>query len=48
MRGILNHPLIFESIDEPNLVKPPIVYLVGVLRQLERAAEGQLLHRERR
>ena len=29
------HPLIFESIDEPNLIKPPIVYIVGVLRQLD-------------
>ena len=27
-------PLIFESLDEPNLVKPPIIYMVGVLRQL--------------
>ena len=34
IRGILMHPLIFESIDEPNLIKPPIVYMVGVLRQL--------------
>ena len=28
-------PLIFESIDEPNLVKPPIVQIAGVLRQLD-------------
>jgi hypothetical protein len=34
IRGILTHPLIFESIDEPNLIKPPIVHLVGVVRQL--------------
>jgi uncharacterized protein (DUF1800 family) len=32
IRGILMHPLIFESPGEPNLVKPPIVYLVGLLR----------------
>jgi uncharacterized protein (DUF1800 family) len=32
IQGILRHPLIFESIDEPNLVKPPIVYTVGVQR----------------
>ena len=32
LRGILTHPLIFESLDEPNLVKPPVVYLVGLLR----------------
>ena len=35
IRGILMSPLIFESIDEPNLIKPPIVYIVGVLRQLD-------------
>jgi uncharacterized protein (DUF1800 family) len=35
IRGILMAPEIFESIDEPNLVKPPIVQLVGVLRQLD-------------
>jgi uncharacterized protein (DUF1800 family) len=32
IRRILEHPLIFESIHEPNLVKPPIVYTVGVQR----------------
>jgi len=34
IRGILMSPEIFESIDEPNLIKPPIIYMVGVLRQL--------------
>jgi uncharacterized protein (DUF1800 family) len=34
IRGILMSPLIFESIDEPNLIKPPIVQLAGVIRQL--------------
>ena len=34
IRGILMNPLIFESLDEPNLVKPPIIFMVGVLRQL--------------
>ena len=34
IRGILMHPLIFESLNEPNLVKPPIIFMVGVLRQL--------------
>jgi uncharacterized protein (DUF1800 family) len=34
IRAILMHPLIFESPEEPNLVKPPIVYMVGVLRML--------------
>ncbi len=32
VRKILSHPLIFESIDEPNMVKPPIVYTAGALR----------------
>jgi uncharacterized protein (DUF1800 family) len=40
LRGILTHPLIFESIDEPNLVKPPIVYMVGLLRQLGAPMKG--------
>jgi uncharacterized protein (DUF1800 family) len=34
LRGILMSAEIFESIDEPNLIKPPIVYMIGVLRQL--------------
>jgi uncharacterized protein (DUF1800 family) len=32
VRAILLDPLIFESPGEPNLIKPPIVYMVGVLR----------------
>jgi uncharacterized protein (DUF1800 family) len=35
IRGILMSPLIFESINEPNLIKPPLIYMVGVLRQLD-------------
>ncbi|RKQ87267.1 uncharacterized protein DUF1800 [Solirubrobacter pauli] len=34
VRGILLSTEIFESLEEPNLIKPPIVYMVGVLRQL--------------
>lgn len=34
LRGILTDPLLFESIEEPNLIKPPVVYAVGVLRQM--------------
>jgi len=34
VRTILTHPLLFESIDEPNMVKPPVVYWVGVARAL--------------
>ena len=43
LRGILGHPLIFESLDEPNLIKPPIVYLVGVLRQLGAPMKGNYM-----
>ncbi len=32
VRKILNHPLIFASIDEPDMIKPPVVFGVGVLR----------------
>ena len=34
IRGILMSPLIFESLTEPNLVKPPLIFMVGVLRAL--------------
>jgi uncharacterized protein (DUF1800 family) len=34
VRGILTHPLLFESIDEPNMVKPPVVFWVGAARAL--------------
>jgi uncharacterized protein (DUF1800 family) len=34
VRGILTHPLLFESLDEPNMVKPPVVFLVGAQKQL--------------
>ena len=40
VRGILTHPLIFESLDEPNLVKPPVVYLVGLMRSLGAPMKG--------
>src|SRR3954454_15997649 len=40
IRGILTHPLIFESPGEPNLVKPPVVYLVGLLRALGAPMKG--------
>ena len=32
MRSILSHPLIFDSLDEPTMIKSPVVYTVGVLR----------------
>jgi len=34
LRGILLSEEIFESLAEPNLIKPPIVFMIGVLRQL--------------
>jgi hypothetical protein len=36
LRQILTHPDLFESIDEPNMLKPPVVYAVGVMRALGR------------
>jgi uncharacterized protein (DUF1800 family) len=35
IRSILANPLIFESLEEPNLIKPPMVYIVGALRQFD-------------
>jgi uncharacterized protein (DUF1800 family) len=32
MRKILTHPQLFDSLGEPNMIKPPIVYAVGALR----------------
>ena len=43
LQAILTHPLIFESLDEPNLVKPPIVYLVGILRSLGAPMKGNYM-----
>jgi uncharacterized protein (DUF1800 family) len=34
LRGILSHPLIFDSLNEPTMIKPPVVYTVGLLRAL--------------
>jgi uncharacterized protein (DUF1800 family) len=31
---ILTHPALFASIDEPNMIKPPVVYVVGAMRAL--------------
>ena len=35
IRGILAHPLLMESLDEPNLIKPPMVYIIGALRAID-------------
>jgi uncharacterized protein (DUF1800 family) len=34
MQAILLQPQLFESLEEPNMVKPPIVYVVGAMRAL--------------
>lgn len=34
VRGILTHPLLFESLAEPNMVKPPVVFWVGAAKAL--------------
>lgn len=34
LRKILTHALIFDSLDEPDMIKPPVLYTVGVLRTL--------------
>jgi uncharacterized protein (DUF1800 family) len=35
LRKILTHPLMFESLDEPNMIKPPVVYYVGVVKAMD-------------
>jgi uncharacterized protein (DUF1800 family) len=34
LRAILTDPQLFESIDEPNMIKPPVVFVAGALRAL--------------
>jgi uncharacterized protein (DUF1800 family) len=34
VRSILTSPQLFESIDEPNMIKPPVVFVSGALRAL--------------
>lgn len=36
LRRILTNPLLFESLREPNMVKPPVVYVAGMFRALGR------------
>ncbi|MBE2315510.1 DUF1800 family protein [Solirubrobacter sp. CPCC 204708] len=43
IRGILLNTEIFESLEEPNLIKPPVVYMVGVLRALGAPVKGNVL-----
>ena len=37
LEAILNDPRLFESINEPNLIKPPIVFVVGAMRAVSAA-----------
>jgi uncharacterized protein (DUF1800 family) len=34
LAAILAHPALFASLDEPNMIKPPVVYVVGAMRAL--------------
>ena len=36
LSAILTHPALFASLDEPNMIKPPVVYVVGAMRALGR------------
>ncbi|HEX3616547.1 MAG TPA: DUF1800 family protein [Solirubrobacteraceae bacterium] len=35
IQAILTEPELFASLDEPNMVKPPIVYVVGAMRAMK-------------
>jgi hypothetical protein len=34
VRSILTQPQLFESIDEPNMIKPPVVFVSGAMRAM--------------
>jgi uncharacterized protein (DUF1800 family) len=34
LKQILTSPALFDSLDEPNMVKPPVVFVVGAMRAL--------------
>jgi uncharacterized protein (DUF1800 family) len=34
VRSILTNPLLFDSVSEPNMVKPPVVFVAGAMRAL--------------
>ena len=48
LRMILNHPAVYADLSEPDFVKPPLVYVAGMLRALNRTitddAWGWMLH----
>jgi uncharacterized protein (DUF1800 family) len=37
VQQILTHPALFASLDEPHMIKPPVVYVVGAMRALGQA-----------
>ena len=43
MRAILTHPLLFDSIAEPNLIKAPMVYIIGALKQFDAPLKANLI-----
>ena len=45
LRLILTHPALFESISEPNMVKPPVVYVVGMFRAVRANVTDDLAYR---
>jgi uncharacterized protein (DUF1800 family) len=40
LQAVLTHPALFASLDEPDLVKPPIVYVVGAMRAVGAGVTG--------
>jgi uncharacterized protein (DUF1800 family) len=34
LERILTHPRLFDSVDEPDMIKPPVVYAIGAMRAL--------------
>jgi uncharacterized protein (DUF1800 family) len=34
LQAILTHPALFESLNEPDMIKPPVVYVVGAMRAM--------------
>ncbi|MGD9694141.1 MAG: DUF1800 family protein [Thermoleophilia bacterium] len=44
VRKILTHPAMLASIKEPNMIKPPIVYAVGLMRTLKIGVTDESLY----
>ena len=41
VRIILTHPAIYANLDKPDQVKPPVVYVAGMLRRLGRSVDRE-------